>query len=382
MPFIFNVVTGRKKASGGGGGGGGSTPVPRNLAAGQYHSLYVENTGVSWTWGLNNAGQLGDNSITNRCTPVSVLGESKTFCQITAGLSHIAAIDNNGRAWAWGPGGAGQLGNNSTASQTTPVSVLGATKTFCKIGSGNFHTVAIDKNGQAWAWGQNNFGQLGDNTTAQRLTPVSVLGATKTFCQIAAGYYHNLAIDKNGRAWAWGYNRRGQLGNSSIIVKYTPVSVCGAPKTFCQIDAGQEHHSVAIDKNGQAWAWGQNFGGALGNNGFASETTPVSVCGAPKTFCQISAGYYYNLAIDKNGQAWAWGWNIYGNLGDNSTISKRTPVSVLGATKTFCQICAGDYHSLAVDNNGLVWSWGYNYFGQLGDNTTTSRITPVRVCNL
>ena len=149
-------------------------------------------------------------------------------------------------------------------------------------------------------------------------------------------------------------------------------------KTFCQISAGNLH-SLALDKNGRAWAWGNNGQGQLGDNTIVSKLTPVSVLGAVKTFCQISAGQLHSLALDKNGRAWGWGNNV-GTLGDNTIISQRTPVSVLGAVKTFCQIAAGFNNSIAVDKNGNVWTWGLNTAGQLGNNITFQ--TPIRVCNI
>ena len=349
------------------------------ISGGGFHSLAIDKNGRAWGWGSAGQGRIGDNSTTAKCYPVLVAGTIKTFCQISAGTSHSLAIDKNGRAWGWGLNSDGRLGDNSTVSKLTPVSVLGAVKTFCRISTGNSHSLALDKNGRAWAWGLNSSGQLGDNTTVSKLTPVSVLGAVKTFCQISAGSSgaHSLAIDKNGRAWGWGYNSFGSLGDNSIVSRLTPVSVAGAVKTFCQISVGPAH-SLAIDKNGRAWAWGYNNTGQLGDNSIVSKLTPVSVLGAVKTFCQISTGDNHALAIDKNGRAWAWGFNSSGQLG-NSTVSKLTPVSVLGAVKTFCHISAGSGHSLAIDKNGRAWGWGYNGSGQIGDNSTVSKLTPVSV---
>jgi alpha-tubulin suppressor-like RCC1 family protein len=348
-------------------------------------SLAIDKNGRVWAWGFNNQGQLGDNSIGSKRTPVSVLGAVKTFCKISTGQNHSLAIDKNGRAWAWGANGSGRLGDNSIANRLTPVSVQGAVKTFCQIDAGGTHSVAIDKNGRVWAWGVNSSAEIGNNLAASKRTPVSVLGAVKTFCQITTANAYSIAIDKNGRAWGWGYNSSGQLGDNSIANRLTPVSVQGAVKTFCQIDAGGQgnvaefNHSLAIDKNGRVWAWGYNASGQLGDNSIVSKRTPVSVLGAVKTFCKISGGQSHSLAIDKNGRAWAWGGNASGRLGDNSIVSKLTPVSVLGAVKTFCEITAGNAYSIAIDKNGRAWGWGYNLSGQLGDNSITSKLTPVSV---
>jgi alpha-tubulin suppressor-like RCC1 family protein len=399
------------------------------ISGGGFHSLAIDKNGRAWGWGYNGNGRIGDNSTTQKNSPVSVLGAVKTFCKISAGVGHSGAIDKNGRVWCWGRNGQGQLGDNSITSRLTPVSILGAAKTFCKISMGGDFSLAIDKNGRAWGWGYNGQGRLGDNSTTSRLTPVSVAGAVKTFCEIVAGAFFGLAlekngsvwgwgdningligaatiskntpvsvlgaaktfckiaiggnthimiIDKNGRAWGWGYNGSGRLGDNSTTSRLTPVSVAGAVKTFCEIAEAQQY-TLAIDKNGRAWGWGNNSSGQLGNNSITSQLTPVSVLGAVKTFCKIAAGADNSLAIDKNGRAWSWGTNTNGQLGNNSTVSQRTPVSVLGAVKTFCQISGGSSYSLAIDKNGRAWGWGLNNQGRIGDNSLTQRLTPVSV---
>jgi len=355
------------------------------IDAGGSHSLAISKNGRAWGWG-SNAGILGDGSnTTSRLTPVSVAGTIKTFCYVSGGSIHSLAIDKNGLIWAWGANIDGRLGDNSTTNRLTPVSVAGQLKTFCHISAGTSHSLAIDKNGRAWAWASNVDGRLGDGSTTDRLTPVSVAGTViKTFCHISAGTSHSLAIDKNGRAWGWGYNSFGRLGDNSIISRLTPVSVAGAIiKTFCHISAGNQH-SVAIDKNGRAWAWGRGDLGQLGDGSTtASRLTPVSVGGTIiKTFCKITAGVSRCLAIDKNGLVWAWGSNTFGRLGDGSTTSRLTPVTVAGALKTFCHISAGNNHSIAVDKNGRAWGWGYNSTGQIGNGSTISSLTPVRVYNI
>jgi alpha-tubulin suppressor-like RCC1 family protein len=352
------------------------------ITSGAVHTIAIDKNGRVWGWGGNGNGRLGDNSTIQRATPVSVLGATKTFCHISAGTAHTVALDKNGRAWSWGQNNVGQLGDNSIIQRATPVSVLGATKTFCRISTGIGHTIALEKNGRSWSWGQNSAGQLGDNSLSNRSTPIAVLGATKTFCQISTGTSYSLAIDKNGRVWSWGFNSTGQLGNNSVTSERTPVSVLGNVKTFCQITAGASF-SVAIDRYGRLWSWGNNSEGQLGDNTIVSQRTPISVLGNVKTFCKISApsGGTFVVAIDKNGRAWSWGQNNVGQLGDNTIVSRRTPVSVLGAVKTFCQISTGTSHTIAIDKNGRAWSWGLDSSGQLGLNSG-DRLTPVRVCTL
>ena len=350
--------------------------VYNKISAGYYFSMTLRsNKNGLYSWGYNNFGQLGDNSITSKLQPYKINGSNnRTFCQISGGYNHSLAIDKNGKGWGWGYNTFGRLGDNTIVSKITPVYVYG-NKTFCQISAGHDHSLAIDKNGKVWSWGHNNRGQLGDNTAGDRITPVSILGSNKTFCKILAGYDHSLAIDKNGNVWGWGYNSYGQLGDNSIVSKCTPVSIQGANKTFCSISAGFRH-SVAIDKNGKAWGWGYNGYGQLGDNTITLRRTPVSVYGS-KTFCQISC-VLHSIGIDKNGKVWGWGLNGNGQLGDATIVSRRTPVSIYGS-KTFCSISAGYNFSLAIDKNGKEWSWGINNYGQLGDNTIVAKCTPVAI---
>jgi alpha-tubulin suppressor-like RCC1 family protein len=356
------------------------------ISAANAHSLAIDKNGRAWAWGFSANGQLGDNSTISKRTPVSVAGAVKTFCQISAGSNNSLAIDKNGRAWGWGLHSSGELGIGGIISVFTPVTITGAAKTFCQISAGDSFSTAIDKNGRAWGWGSNNGGQLGDNSIVQKTSPVSVLGTVRTFCKITAGGASNLtsftlALDKNGRAWSWGYNGVGQLGNNAVTSQLTPVSILGAVKTFCQISNGvNQAFALAIDKNGRAWAWGVNGNGQLGNNTVISQRTPVSVLGAVKTFCKVSVGGFHSLAIDKNGRLWAWGNNSNGQLGNNTSAnSVLTPVSVLGAVKTFCHIAGGNSQSVAIDKNGQAWGWGFNGSGQTGDGSATDRLTPVSV---
>ena len=359
-------------------------PVLPEITVGISQSNILK-TGQVWCWGTAQYGVLGNNNgNVSKCTPVSIQGSNKTFCKIISEYYTNIGIDKNGQIWGWGYNGNGQLGNNNSGTnRCTPVSIQGTKKTFCQIGVGYGHTVGVDNNSQVWGWGYNNFGQLGDNSTTNRCTPISILGVRKTFCKISSGTYHITGIDNNGQVWSWGYNANGQLGNGIAgggANRCTPVSIQGTKKTFCQIKSNG-NFTIGIDKYGQVWGWGYNPKGQLGVNSTIAKCTPVSIQGTKKTFCNISAGQTYTIGIDKNGQVWGWGYNNYGQLGDNSIVSRCTPVSILGAKKTFCKIASGELHTLGVDNNGQVWSWGYNAYGQLGDKTIVSKNTPIRVCN-
>jgi len=337
-------------------------------------------TGVNlvWTWGYNEAGQLGDNTTTSRSSPVIVVGGFTDWCQVSAG-GHSLAVRQNGTAWAWGRNGTGQLGDDTIVSKLSPASVVGGFTDWCQV-SASGHSLAVRQNGTAWAWGRNGTGQLGDDTIVSKLSPASVVGGFTDWCQVSAAY-HSLAVRQNGTAWAWGVNYSGHLGDNSTTDRSSPVSVVGGFTDWCQVSAGgYGAHSLAVRQNGTAWAWGYNGFGRLGDNSITDKSSPVSVVGGFTDWCQISAGTAFSLALRQNGTAWAWGSNTNGQLGDNSVTSRSSPVSIVGGFTDWCQVSSGRYyHSLAVRQNGTAWAWGYNGSGQLGDTSTTDKSSPVSV---
>lgn len=376
-----------------------SLPAPAASNAGQlylvlYDGLYwstgsswypiVQTTvSVAWSWGYNN-GRLGDNTTTSRSSPVSVVGITCWLKLGTGGQGGSpVGIQCNGTAWAWGPGGSGQLGNGANANTSSPVSVIGGFSDWCQSASGNNHNVGVRRNGTAWSWGSNYFGKLGDGTTLDKNSPVSVVGGFADWCQLAAGERHTLGTRTNGSAWSWGRNTSslggtGQLGDNSTTNKSSPVSVVGGFADWCQLGAGR-YHSVGVRSNGSAWAWGDNTAGRLGNNSINAQSSPVSVVGGFTNWCQIDAGTTHSIAIRSAGSVWTWGCNGAGQLGNNSTVNRSSPVSVVGGFADWCRIASGGAHNIAIRTNSTVWSWGNNLCGQLGNNSVVSTSSPVSI---
>lgn len=226
------------------------------------------------------------------------------------------------------------------------------------IAAGWRHSLALDANGNVWAWGFNGYGQLGDGTTISSATPVQVqFPAAIAITAIAAGYDHSLALDTYGRVWTWGDNIDGQLGDGTTTNSSTPVMVLSSSGSLLSgvtAIAGGGIHSLALDTNGNVWAWGANFYGALGNGSadFIPHPTPSPVGGLPVIVVAIAGGGYHSLALDSTGQVWAWGWNSSGQLGDGTTIDRYMPVQVMTASANpfsgVSQIAAGTEHSLAL----------------------------------
>jgi len=335
----------------------------------------------SYAWGCNGDGRLGDNSTINRSSPVSVVGGFTNWCQVSAGYGHSLGVRSNGTAWAWGFNSDGRLGDNCDISSRSPVSVAGGFTDWCQVSAGSLHSLGLRTNGTIWAWGRGDCGRLGDNCDISRSSPVSVVGGFTDWCQVEAGCRYNLGVRTNGTIWAWGCNVYGQLGDNSTINRSSPVSVVGGFTDWCQVAAGH-CHSLGIRTNGTAWAWGSNgFVGRLGDNSDIDRSSPVSVVGGFTDWCQVASGRFHSLGVRTNGTAWGWGSGGNGQLGTNNSCFRSSPVSVAGGFTDWCQVAAGEAHSLGVRTNGTAWAWGSNFRDQLGDNcaTTTSRSSPVSI---
>jgi alpha-tubulin suppressor-like RCC1 family protein len=334
--------------------------------------------GDALSWGCNSSGQLGDRTVTNRSSPVSVVGGFNDWCQISAGDCHGLGLRSNGTAWAWGNNSSGRLGDNSTVNKSSPVSVVGGFTDWCQVSAGNTHNLGVRTNGTAWAWGPNG-GALGDNSTTDRSSPVSVVGGFTDWCQVSASSGHSLGVRTNCTAWAWGSNGFVQLGDNTNTNRSSPVSVVGGFTDWCQVSAGS-FHSLGVRTNGTAWAWGWNSSGRLGDNSsITARSSPVSVVGGFTDWCQVSAGGGHSIGVRTNGTAWAWGGNNNGVLGTCNLTSRSSPVSVVGGFTDWCQVSAGASHNLGLRTNGTAWAWGYNGKGELGDNTTVAKSSPVQL---
>ena len=298
-------------------------------------------------------------------------------------------------AYAWGDNSYGQLGNNSTTNSSVPVAVTatGALNglSVTAVAAGGNHSLALANNSQVYAWGYNFYGQLGNNSMTNSSVPVAVTatGALNglSVTAIAAGGVHSLAL-ANGHVYAWGYGGDGELGNNSTTNSNVPVAVTATGVlnglSVTAVAAGG-NHSLALANNGQVYAWGYNFYGQLGNNSTTNSSVPVAVTATGAlnglSVTAITGGYVHSLAL-ANGQVYAWGYNAYGQLGNNSTTNSSVPVAVTatGALNglSVTAIAAGGYHSLALAN-GHVYAWGDNANGELGNNSTTNSSVPVAI---
>src|SRR5215216_3974736 len=224
-----------------------------------------------------------------------------------------------------------------------------------------------------WGWGSNGAGQLGDCTTTDRYTPVKVSGLS-SITDVAGGCNHSLAVKEDGTVWAWGDNYNGQLGDGTTTDRTTPVQVSGLSGVTNV--AGGWRHSLALKNDGTAWAWGYNYSGELGDGTTTDRTTPVRVSGLSGVK-DIAGGFQHSLALKNDGTVWAWGGNGYGQLGSGNYFEyfRTTPGKVSGLNNVV-SVSSGGVHSLAVKDDGTVWTWGRP------DCCTPDRTIPMQVGGL
>jgi ELWxxDGT repeat protein len=347
-------------------------PVAMALVAGGFHTVALKPDGTVWTWGHNGYGQLGDGTLTNRSRPVQVTG-LPVITAIAAGTYFTAALDVEGNLWAWGHNGYGQLGDETLINRSRPVRVVGLSGVTALIGGGN-HTVARTADGSLWAWGDNQFGQLGDGTLTNRSRPMPVLNLSNVTL-FDVGGVHTVALKSDGSLWAWGRNNYGQLGDGTTLNRSTPVLVASLPDVT-DLAAGA-YHTVARKQDGTLWAWGYNVYGTLGDGTTTQRTTPKQVAGLSSVI-HFVAGGYHTVALTSEGSLRAWGRNHYGQLGNGITTHRSTPRQVQGLTG-LTALDGGENHTVTLEQDGTVWSWGRNDYGQLGDGTTLQRSSAVQV---
>jgi len=397
------------------------------------HACALTNGGAVKCWGQNSYGQLGDGTTTARATPVDVVGLAGSATAIAVSAGHTCALTTGGGVKCWGRNSYGQLGDGMTTNRSTPVDVTGLTSGVVAVAAGYYHTCAVTSAGAVQCWGYNNYGQLGDGTTASRATPANVSGLTSGAVAVATGYYYSCAVTTSGGVKCWGQNSSGQLGDGTMTNRTTPADVVGLTSDAVTAVAAGGAHACAVTTSGGVKCWGSNSSGQLGDGTTTQRTTAVEVNGLAHAALAVSAGSDHTCALTTDGgvQCWGsdvvgalgvganirslvpadvaglaggtqkvatggmhacvvtaaggvqcWGSNSSGQLGDGTYVSRATPASVSALAGGVAKVAAGSYHSCALTSGGGVKCWGNNYNGQLGDGTTTTRSTPRDVTGL
>jgi alpha-tubulin suppressor-like RCC1 family protein len=330
----------------------------------------------AYCWGANHSGQVGEGTTTHRLRPVAVAGTLR-FRQVSTGTFHSCGVTTDRRVYCWGQNTYGQVGDGTTMGRLMPVPVAGGRR-FRGVDAGYATTCGVSyPDNRAYCWGANGVGQLGDGTTTGRLTPGPVAGGHQ-FRQVGTGLHHTCGVTTSDKVFCWGSNQDGQVGDGSprSTRRLSPVLVAGGHR-FRQVDAAYDH-SCAVTTGDRAFCWGNGHLGQIGDGKTLLRFTPRAVAGGLR-FTRVSTGIAATCGETAGNRAYCWGLNDHGQTGDGTTeITRDEPVPVAGGL-TFSQVSASGFHTCGVTPAGVGYCWGGNHHGSLGDGTTTERLTPVPI---
>jgi alpha-tubulin suppressor-like RCC1 family protein len=350
-----------------------------HLSTGGYHTCVAKNNGTLWCWGFNGGGQLGDGTNVDKYYPWQITSVGSSVVEVAAGFDHTCARMKDGTLWCWGLNDAGEVGDGTATNRNVPVQVTALGNTVAGVSAGDEHTCARKTDGTLWCWGYNGFGQLGDGTATSSATPVQV-AASGFFIEVSAGGYHTCARKSDSTLWCWGDNDVGMLGDGTTTNRSTPVQVTGLESPAAEVSAGEDHTCARLT-DGTLWCWGWNYHGQLGDGSHTDSSTPVQVDRLGTVVTQISTGRDFTCARETDDSLWCWGYDDYGELGNGTTLEKTIPTAVSALGQSVNEVSAGQYFACASDDSGSTWCWGSNLTGQLGTGTLNDSAVPVQALN-
>jgi alpha-tubulin suppressor-like RCC1 family protein len=374
------------------------------IEAGDDHTCAVMISGAVVCWGYNEDGQLGDGTQISRSKPVAAGGFESGIRSIAAGWGHTCALTVGGGVKCWGNNEYGQLGYGSPDSEfrPVPVDVNGQMSGVGLITADGGSTCALTEGGGLRCWGNNKYGQLGNDTAVNQFDPVEVIGISKGAAWAAAGWNHSCALS-GGALMCWGWNLYGQLGDGTKGTRLKPRKAVNLTDGAAAVALGWAH-TCAATNGGRVACWGSNADGQLGDGTADDRIQPAYVAGletsvrgdatpagitptaatapAALRISPITAGSAHTCRLTSAGGVRCWGDNRNGQLGDGGKTDRNIPVDVAGLTKGVKAVEAGLWHTCALTNRGGVKCWGNNEYGQLGDGTKQDRPNPVDVTGL
>lgn len=350
-----------------------------DIAAGGRNTCAISPAGKTYCWGANNQGQIGIGTRTTEPRPFPTPVAAKAFFrEVAIGGQFACGVTNEGDAGCWGYNRDGQLGNGTT-DRGLEISLVLASVPIEQIATGEEHACALDPTGAAWCWGKNNNGQIGDGQPLSRgsyhATPVAVAGDLKFQQILAIGEDMSCGLTQSGQAYCWGLVDLMEWKASPTT---SPI-VASGDMVFETLAGGGDH--ICGLNNGRAYCWGENRSGQLGDSSNTRRPEPTAVR-SDSTFVDLATGYTFSCALTVAGQGWCWGSNQSGQLGtgegsyDNQ--GWNVPKPVFGEVR-FREIVAGSQHVCGLATDATVYCWGDNNVGQLGTGTLGWRNIPTVV---
>ena len=347
------------------------------VAGGSNGTRAVKADGTLWSWGDNTYGQVGDGlygAALNVRTPKKI-GVASDWRAVSSGEDHSLALKSDGSIWAWGRNHYGEVGVGNKAIQPSPIRV-GGDSDWRSISTGRNSSYAIKEDGTLWAWGSDFYYTLGNGTGVDVSVPTKV-GTATNWRAIAGGLEHTVGLRTDGTLWAWGRNLfYGAIGDGTLISRSTPVRV-GTDADWVAIAA--QEHTLALKRDGSLWGWGRNDHGQAGNGTTAPVISPNRL-GTDLDWVAIAAGTRHSIGRKADGSLWTWGWNTNGALGTGVPLSSTvmTPTH-MGADPTWQAFAAGWYHNVAIQADGELYAWGGGSSDQIGDGARTDQTLPTLI---
>jgi alpha-tubulin suppressor-like RCC1 family protein len=351
-----------------------------------FDSAAISN-GTLYMWGNNGDGQLGVGFRGGlHSTPLPVLTStglvSPTAVWTSGGSSY--SVDASGQLWGWGDNHFGELAKPTTVTSYPSPAQIAAPSHIVQVSAGS-GILAVTPDGNAWGWGMSSFGELGFVQSTPQITPV-VLPGLSNVVQVAAGSFTSVALTRTGTVYGAGQNLGGELGLGAAVTQSNTFQPLPGLSNITQVAISESGFFsafvVAVDQSGHVFTAGNNQDGEMGT-GSASSTNQLAFAQVPNldNVVAVSAGDLHVLALKRDGTVWAWGGNPYGALGNGTLNDSATPTQVsFPAGTELVDMEAGFLHSMALDSNGNLWSWGMNSFGELGTGTGGGfKTTPVKV---
>lgn len=370
-------------------------PAASWLAAGGSHTCALTPGGRAYCWGAGWSGQTGHSTIQVCTTPTpSGVTGGKTSCTrepwpvetelrfsaITSGRNHSCALTADGRAYCWGANGAGELGDGTQTDSDRPVPAAGGHR-FRQIAAGGSSTCAVDEGGGTYCWGRVVGALPGSTSVRDAVTPQRVPVETR-FTSVSMGGESDTqacGISDRGAAYCWGSNSIGQLGTGGSPGQVmTPQPVIG-DLLFSTISVGRSH-ICGITRTGALHCWGFNTNGQVGvERQIPARTLPPTRVLPELAFRSVSAGSEYTCAVSVGGELYCWGYGLAPLGFPRGSSPSSAPPTRVPAGAELDLVTAGESHACATTGGGEVHCWGSNAYGQLGDRTTTSSLTPTPV---
>jgi alpha-tubulin suppressor-like RCC1 family protein len=334
--------------------GGGATWTQVVIGGSQngYTLAGVKSDGTLWTCGYNFKGGLGDGSTTSRSSPGTTAGGGTTWKQVAMQMNggiFMSAVKTDGTLWTWGYDGYGVLGaGTNNTSRSSPGTTAGGGTNWKQVACGYGAAVgAVKTDGTLWTWGTNGAGQLGDGTTSTRSSPVTTAGGGTNWKQLSMGASFSAAIKNDGTLWTWGSGGGGTLGTNNTTNRSSPGTTSGGGTNWKQVSGGS-YHCTAIKTDGTLWTWGTNTNGSLGTGDTTDRSSPGTTVGGGTDWKTLAfnQGTYTTAALKTDGTLWTWGGNAAGTLGTNNTTSRSSPGTTVANFTSWKSVCmAGGFTS-------------------------------------